>query len=124
VDVGRTDEQAGKISEALKRYSEATSLDPYSPTPYLRKGILESRQGKQKEADADFAAAEKIYATNINLEGTAEVDYQRSTNKRVKSPRTRFASPKRTALIIGRPTPGSGLVTPGPTGTPKSPKSY
>jgi serine/threonine protein kinase len=78
VDVGRTDEQAGKISEALLRYSEATSLDPYSPTPYLRKGILESRQGKQKEADADFAAAEKIYTTNINLEGTAEVDYQRS----------------------------------------------
>lgn len=77
VDLARTDEQAGKVSEALRQYGEAIPLDPYSPTPYLRRGTLESRQGQQKAADLDFAAAEKIYATNINLEGTAEVDYQR-----------------------------------------------
>jgi tetratricopeptide (TPR) repeat protein len=78
VDLARTEERAGKISDAMKHYAQAIGLDPYSPTPYLRKGILESRRGGQQEADEDFAKAEKIYGTNINLEGTAEVSYQRS----------------------------------------------
>jgi tetratricopeptide (TPR) repeat protein len=78
VDLGRANERAGEVGDALKHYSEAIVIDPYSPTPFLRKGILESRQGRQKEADADFARADTIYATNINLEGTAEVNYQRS----------------------------------------------
>jgi tetratricopeptide (TPR) repeat protein len=78
VDLGRADERAGKIGDATQRYSQAVLLDPYSPTPFLRRGILESRDGKQKAADADFAEANKLYGTNINLEGAAEVDYQRS----------------------------------------------
>lgn len=78
VDLGRANERAGKIDEATERYGQAGLLAPYSPTPFLRRGILESRQGKRKEADADFAKANKLYATNINLEGIAEVDYQRS----------------------------------------------
>jgi tetratricopeptide (TPR) repeat protein len=77
VDLARTEERAGKIADAMRHCAQAIGLDSYSPAPYLRKGILESRQGKQREADADFAKAEKIYGTNINLEGTAEVDYQR-----------------------------------------------
>jgi tetratricopeptide (TPR) repeat protein len=78
VDLGRASERAGRISEAIQRYGQAALLDPFSPASFLRRGILESRQGKQKEADTDFAKANKFYATNINLEGTAEVDYQRS----------------------------------------------
>ncbi len=78
VDLGRADERAGKIGDAMQRYSQAALLDPYSPTPFLKRGILESRQGKQKDADSDFARAAELYATKINLEGAAEVDYQRS----------------------------------------------
>jgi tetratricopeptide (TPR) repeat protein len=78
VDLGRADERSGKIGEATQRYSQAALLNPYSPTPFLRRGVLESRQGKQKEADTDFAKADKLYGMNINLEGAAEVDYQRS----------------------------------------------
>jgi tetratricopeptide (TPR) repeat protein len=76
VDLGRADERAGKIRDAMQRYNQATPLNQHLPTPFLRRGILESRQGKQKEADADFAKAEELYGTN--QEGTAEVDYQRS----------------------------------------------
>jgi tetratricopeptide (TPR) repeat protein len=76
VDLGRANERAGKIGDAIERYNEAIPLNQHSPTPFLRRGILESRQGKQKEADADFAKAEELYGTN--QEGKAEVDYQRS----------------------------------------------
>jgi tetratricopeptide (TPR) repeat protein/tRNA A-37 threonylcarbamoyl transferase component Bud32 len=78
VDLGRADERAGKIGDAIRCYSQAAEFNRYSPTPFLRRGILRSRQGKQKEADSDFALADAIYRTSINLEGTAEVDYQRS----------------------------------------------
>ena len=78
VDLGRAEERVGEIGAAMERYTQAILLNPYSPAPVLRRGILESRQGKQREADADFAGAEKLYTTKINLEGMAEVAYQRS----------------------------------------------
>ena len=77
VDLGRASERAGKFSDAIAYYSRAMVLDPFAPASFLRRGSLESQYGKQKEAAADFGKADKLYATNINLEGAAEVDYQR-----------------------------------------------
>jgi tetratricopeptide (TPR) repeat protein len=77
VDLARTNERSGKIADSMAGYSQAIRFNPYSPTPHLRKGILESRQGKLAEADSDFSTADKLYGTNISQEGRAEVDYQR-----------------------------------------------
>jgi tetratricopeptide (TPR) repeat protein len=77
-DLARADERAGKIPEAIQNYAQAIRLNPDSPAPYVRQGILQSRQGHQNEAHTDFATADQIYSTDINLEGQAEVAYQRS----------------------------------------------
>ena len=78
VDVGRVEEKAGNITAALDAYRAARKLAPDSPAAYLRSAVLESRQGKDSEAAADFDRASALFRTLGALEGEAEVAYQRS----------------------------------------------
>jgi tetratricopeptide (TPR) repeat protein len=78
VDLGRIEEKAGDIPGAFVAYRTARKLAPDSPAAYLRSAVLESRQGRDSEADADFDRASSLYRTLGALEGEAEVAYQRS----------------------------------------------
>ena len=77
VDLGMAMEHASDPQRALASYAKASQLDKDNPAPWLRAGMLESRQNKVEEANRDFARAEAIYKAEINTEGEAELDYQR-----------------------------------------------
>jgi len=77
VDLGRAYEKAGRMHEALERYEEAAKLDPNNPAPFVHLGILKSRMRDPAGADVAFSEAERLYLAESNLEGQAEVDYQR-----------------------------------------------
>jgi tetratricopeptide (TPR) repeat protein len=78
VDLGRAYEKAGNVADAMKCYSEAVRLAPEFPASLVRRGILESRNGKAAAGEADFSQADKLYSASSNMEGTAEIAYQRS----------------------------------------------
>jgi Tfp pilus assembly protein PilF len=77
VDLGRAEEKAGNLAEALKDYSEAARRASEDPASFVRLGILESRQGKTADGERAFAKAEALYRASSNIEGTAEIAYQR-----------------------------------------------
>ncbi len=77
VDLGRADEKAGDVANAQANYQQAAKLAPEYPASFVHLGILESRQAKNTEAEADFSRAESLYRADSNTEGLAEIDYQR-----------------------------------------------
>jgi tetratricopeptide (TPR) repeat protein len=77
LDLGRTTERSGDINQALKYYTEAISLRHDLPASFLRRGVLETLQGKSSQADADLKTAELQFQSSINYEGLAETNYQR-----------------------------------------------
>jgi len=78
VDLGRAYEKNEEIQKAIDNYAEATTRNPQYPTAYLRLGILQGRQD-QASALASLAKAEGIYQALGNLEGRAEVAFQRGS---------------------------------------------
>jgi serine/threonine protein kinase len=76
VDLGRAYEKNEEIQKAIDNYAEATTRNPQYPTAFLRLGILQGRQD-QASALASLAKAEAIYQALGNLEGRAEVAFQR-----------------------------------------------
>jgi len=77
IDLGRAEEKAGKLEEALNDYSEAARRAPEDAASFVHLGILESRQGKTAGGESAFAKAEALYRASSNIEGTAEIAYQR-----------------------------------------------
>ena len=77
VDLGRAYENKEDIKQAVESYLEATRRDPQYATGFLRVGILYGRQQELASAKAAFDGAEKIYQATGNVEGRAEVFYQR-----------------------------------------------
>lgn len=77
VDLGRVNEKAGHIPEALAAYETAARLAPDSPAAFVHIAILQSRLQKKKLADPAFDKAEAIYRTEVNQEGLAQVAYLR-----------------------------------------------
>ena len=85
VDLGRAHEKAGNVSEARKDYAQAARLAPEDPAPFMRLGILESREaGHSSEGEAAFAHAEALYRASSNAEGVAEIAYQRGLAARFR----------------------------------------
>ncbi len=80
VDLGRAYEKAGKIDESIAAYKSAAKIDPTDPAPFLHLGILFGRRKQTDEANAAFDKAAQIYHALSNLEGLAEVDYQRGSD--------------------------------------------
>ena len=77
VDLGRAEEKAGNLDAALQSYNKAADLAPEDPAPFVHLGILESRLQHREPAEVAFRKAESLYGAETNLEGIAEVDYQR-----------------------------------------------
>jgi tetratricopeptide (TPR) repeat protein/tRNA A-37 threonylcarbamoyl transferase component Bud32 len=79
VDLGRSYEKNEELEKAMGSYLEATRGDLQSGAAFLRLGILYGRQQNVRSATEHFDKAEKIYRASRNLEGVAEVLYQRGT---------------------------------------------
>lgn len=86
VDLGRAYENNNDVKNALQSYKEATKRNSQYATAFLRLGILNGQQGDLNAALQSFDQAESIYQALGNLEGRAEVAFQRGTlfNKRNK----------------------------------------
>jgi len=77
LDLGMAYERAGDPQRAQESYIQASKLNPDNPAPYLRKGMLESRQNQVDAANQDLSRADALYTSDMNPEGLAELDYQR-----------------------------------------------
>jgi serine/threonine protein kinase/Tfp pilus assembly protein PilF len=77
VDLGRAHENNEDTKNAIESYIKATNLDQQYATPFLRLGILYGRQLEQASARGTFDKAEQIYQATGNVEGRAEVAFQR-----------------------------------------------
>jgi serine/threonine protein kinase/Tfp pilus assembly protein PilF len=77
VDLGRAYEKNDQLKEARENYLEATKLAPQDAAALLRLGALCSQQQDLTCAIEAFQKAEALYEAQSNLEGVAEVFYQR-----------------------------------------------
>lgn len=77
VDLGRAQDNAGEPKKAIETYNDAAKRNADYPTPLLQLGILYGRQADVPNALASFEKAENIYQALGNLEGRAEVIFQR-----------------------------------------------
>jgi serine/threonine protein kinase/Tfp pilus assembly protein PilF len=86
VDLGRAYENNNDPARAIQSYIEATNQNSQYGTAYLHLGILYGQQGDLAKALPNFDKAESIYQALGNLEGRAEVAFQRGalSNKRNK----------------------------------------
>jgi tetratricopeptide (TPR) repeat protein len=86
VDLGRAYENNNDVKGAIESYKEASNRNSQYATAYLRLGILYGQQSELDPALRAFEQAESIYQALGNLEGRAEVSFQRGTlfNKRNK----------------------------------------
>ena len=102
VDLGRAFENADDSRKALESYIRATSIDSQYATAYLRAGMLYARQQNLASAAAAFDKAEAIYQALGNIEGRAEVAFQRGAML-VKIGKSRDArGPLQQALDLSR----------------------
>jgi serine/threonine protein kinase/TolA-binding protein len=80
VDLGRAYERDGNTNKAIESYTSARELDPQFTAALMRLGVLLGRRldGESTEkALATFRDAETRYQTLNDLEGQAEVFYER-----------------------------------------------
>ncbi|HMF57303.1 MAG TPA: tetratricopeptide repeat protein [Pyrinomonadaceae bacterium] len=77
IDLGRAYEKNGDTAKAIEAYVKATELDSQAAAAYLRLGVLYGRQQNTASSDAAFAKAQSLYQTLSNVEGEAEIFYQR-----------------------------------------------
>lgn len=91
VDLGRAQENNNDVKAAIQSYKSAAERNPQYATAHLRLGIVYGQQGDFNAALQSFNQAESIYQALGNLEGRAEVIFQRGTlfNKRNELPEAR-----------------------------------
>lgn len=77
VDLGRAYEKNDQLQQAIESHLKATELAPEHPTAFLRLGIMYGKQINLPGAFAAFDRADTLYQAAGNVEGQAEVAYQR-----------------------------------------------
>ena len=77
VDLGRAYEKNDQVPQAIQSYTKATQLAPQHPTAFLRLGIMYGKQIDLTNAFQNFDRADTLYQAAGNIEGQAEVAYQR-----------------------------------------------
>ncbi|MGH9969605.1 MAG: protein kinase domain-containing protein [Pyrinomonadaceae bacterium] len=100
VDLGRAHDKNNDPKKAIEAYANASQLNAQYPTPFLQLGILYGRQQGLANAETAFAKAEAIYQALGNLEGRAEVLFQRGAlfNKLNKLPEAKVQLEQALAL--------------------------
>lgn len=76
-DLGRAYERVRNTNKAAEAYAEVTRRDPQAAAAFLRLGGVYGRLQDDAKALAAFDQAEAIYNAQNNVEGIAEVSYQR-----------------------------------------------
>ena len=84
-------------------------MDPEDPAPFVHLGILKSRQMDKDGGEAAFKKADSLYEAESNLEGRAEVAYQRGYAANVRADSTQAQSFLETSLQIARQIPNAQL---------------
>lgn len=81
LDLGRTYENNEELEKAIEQYSEATKLDNQYAAAFQRLGVVYGRRLDSKadsaNADAAFSEALRLFQIPNDVEGVAEVLYQR-----------------------------------------------
>jgi tetratricopeptide (TPR) repeat protein len=77
IDLGMAWERLGDPQDALHCYTRASGLNPDNPAPFLHTGMLESRQNLVQKANEAFDHADHLYNSETNLDGMAELAFQR-----------------------------------------------
>ncbi|MDQ3805884.1 MAG: tetratricopeptide repeat protein, partial [Acidobacteriota bacterium] len=77
LDLGRAHDKNNEADKAVANYTEATRRDPGYAAGFLGLGTLHARQKNVPGATAAFDRAEKLFAATGNVEGRAEVHFQR-----------------------------------------------
>ncbi|HYR74665.1 MAG TPA: tetratricopeptide repeat protein [Pyrinomonadaceae bacterium] len=77
VDLGRAYEKNNQLAKAIGSYVQATSRDSQNAAAFLRLGVLYGRQHNSDGSKTAFDKAEVIYQSLGNVEGRAEVAFQR-----------------------------------------------
>ena len=78
LDIGRAQEKNDEAEKAIESYERAAGLATQEPATFLHLGILYGRQQDLERARDAFQKAEEFYQALSNLEGVAEVFYQRA----------------------------------------------
>lgn len=76
MDLGRVQEKANNMAKAIECYNEAARDSQYGAA-FLRRGVVYGQQGNMEMSEKDLAQAQAIYEAGRNLEGVAEVHFQR-----------------------------------------------
>ena len=84
VDLGRAYENNNDVKGAIESYKEASNRNSQYATAYLHWEFCMDKKGNSITALESFKQAESIYQALGNLEGRAEVAFQRGSlfNKR------------------------------------------
>jgi serine/threonine protein kinase len=109
LDLARAYEKEGDLKDALKNYEKAAEIDPEDPAPFVHLGILKSRQMDKDGGEAAFKKADALYEAESNLEGRAEVAYQRGYAANVHGDPAQARSYLETSLQIARQIPNTQL---------------
>ncbi len=108
-DVGRALEKTNNIAEAMKSYAEASRLAPEFPASFVRLGILDSRKGDDAAGKAAFSRAEYLYRASSDVEGIAEVAYERGYAASLRADDTRARELLQQALRAAEDIPSVQL---------------
>jgi serine/threonine protein kinase/Tfp pilus assembly protein PilF len=108
VDLGRAYEKNNQADKAIESYLEATKRDSQIVSAFLRLGILYGRKRDMAASKLAFDKAEEIYQSLGNVEGRAEVAYQRGVvlNDSVGKPddaRIQLEQAREMAKVINAP---------------------
>ncbi len=109
VDLGRAYEKIGDLKDAVQSYEHAASLTPENPAPFVHLGILKSRQMDMNGGEAAFQKADSLYQAEGNLEGRAEVAYQRGYAANVRGDSAKARTYLETSLQIAGQIPSVQL---------------
>jgi serine/threonine protein kinase/lipopolysaccharide biosynthesis regulator YciM len=76
-DLGRAYERIRNVDRATSSFETVVQRDSQAAAAYMRLGVLYGRRQKDAQAVAAFEKAQALYDAQGNVEGTAEVCYQR-----------------------------------------------
>ena len=78
IDLGRAYQKNDQPDMALQTYLAASKLDPTYAAAFVSSGVIYGRLQRWSEADSAFETAAKLFDTNTDIEGQAEIGLQKA----------------------------------------------